>query len=340
MANIDINRRAVIEAHVEACRDAVLTNAVELGRWLNRAKEEQIVPHGEWEEWVRTHAGMSERSAQRLMQAAREVPEGSPLERLGVAKIEALLMLPAGEREQAAEEMDAANLSSRQVWREARERAGKTTHPTAEAVPPSQGTWEGQEEGKTEARRGEAPLPGSAGKGPGDRLDPVEALRMAKAAKEEAEDLKRQLETARAETEMARAGRERYEMRVDALSNQLENTRQALAMERRKAPQVVEKLPDDYVEMKKRLAAAEKEADRLADELDRAKLGAAKEQDGSPAARILAAIGAFLAEAGSFPAALHRKPDLMDREDWELVESRVRLLDEWVMHMRGANWNG
>jgi hypothetical protein len=302
MANIDINRRAVIEAHVEACRDAVLTNAVELGRWLVRAKDENIVPHGEWEEWVRTHAGMSERSAQRLMQAAREVPEGSPLERLGVAKIEALLMLPAGEREAAAEEMDAANLSSRQVWREARERAGKTPDKS-------------------------------------DRLDPAEALRMAKAAKEEAEDLKRQLETARAETGRALAGRERYEMRVDALTTQLENARQALAMERRKAPQVVEKLPDDYIKIKQRLAAAEKEADRLADELDRAKMGAAKDQGSSPTARILSAVGAFLAEAGMFPAMLHKNPNLMDREDWELVESRVRLVDEWVLHMRGANWN-
>ena len=280
---IDINRRAVIEAHVEACRDAVLTNAVELGRWLVRAKDEGIVPHGEWEEWVRSHAGMSERSAQRLMQAAREIPEGSPLERLGVAKLEALLMLPAGEREAAAKDMGAENLSARQVWREARERAGKTPDKS-------------------------------------DRLDPGEALRAAKAAKAEAAAAKAEL---------------------DAMRIQLENARQTLAMERRRQPEtkVVEKVPDDYVEIKKRLAAAEKEADRLADELDRAKLGAAKNEDGSPAARILAAIGAFLAEAGAFPAALHRNPNLMDREDWELVESRVRLVSEWVDHMRGANWN-
>jgi len=317
MANIDINRRAVIEAHVEACRDAVLTNAVELGRWLVRAKEENIVPHGEWEEWVRTHAGMSERSAQRLMQAAREVPEGSPLERLGVAKIEALLMLPAGEREAAAEEMDAASLSSREVWREARERAGKTTHPTAAAVPPSQGTWEGQEEGEKEARRGEAPLPGSAGKGPGDRLDPVEALRAAKAAKAEATAMKAEL---------------------DATRIQLENTRQALAVERRRQPEtkVVEKLPDDYVEMKKKLAAAEKEADRLADELDRAKISGAKESGSRPSERILAAIGCFMTEAGGYPEMLRRNNGLMSADDWALVLARVRVVRDWAAYMEGA----
>lgn len=305
MANIDINRRAVIEAHVEACRDAVLTNAVELGRWLVRAKDEGIVPHGEWEEWVRAHAGMSERSAQRLMQAAREIPEGSPLERLGVAKIEALLMLPAGERERAAEEMDAANLSSRQVWREARERSGK-------------------------------------GQDKSDRLDPGEALRMAKAAKEEAEDLKRQLEAANAATELARAGRERYELRVDALTTQLENARQALALERRKEPEtkIVEKLPDDYVEIKKKLAAAEKEADRLADELDRAKISGAKESGSRPSERILAAIGCFLTEAGGFPEMLRRNNGLMSADDWALVLARVRVVRDWAAYMEGAYLGG
>ena len=283
MANIDINRRAVIEAHVEACRDAVLTNAVELGRWLVRAKEEDIVPHGEWEDWVRMHAGMSERSAQRLMQAAREVPEGSPLERLGVAKIEALLALPAGEREAAAEEMDAANLSSRQVWREVRERAGKT--------------------------------PDKA-----EKLDPGEALRAAKAAKVEAT-------AARAE--------------LDATRIELERARQTLAMERRQKaePKIIEKVPEDYLEVKRKLAAAEKEADRLADELDRAKLGAAKSEDGSPAARILSAVGAFLAEAGQYPAMLRSNPGAMDRDDWDIVESRLRLVTEWVFEMREASGN-
>ena len=219
MANIDINRRAVIEAHVEACRDAVLSNAVELGRWLNRAKEEQIVPHGEWEEWVRTHAGMSERSAQRLMQAAREIPEGSPLERLGVAKIEALLMLPAAEREAAAEEMDAANLSSRQVWREARERAGK-------------------------------------GPDKSDRLDPGEALRMAKAAKEETENTKEALASAKEDLESEKAMRRDAEELASDWRKEAENLRTQLRIQKEHLViETVEKVPEDYLEVKRKLAA-------------------------------------------------------------------------------------
>lgn len=300
MANIDINRRAVIEAHVEACRDAVLSNAVELGRWLNRAKEEQIVPHGEWEEWVRTHAGMSERSAQRLMQAAREIPEGSPLERLGVAKIEALLMLPAAEREAAAEEMGAANLSSRQVWREARERAGK-------------------------------------GPDKSDRLDPGEALRMAKAAKEETENTKEALASAKEDLESEKAMRRDAEKLASDWREEAENLRTQLRIQKEHLViKTVEKVPEDYLEVKRKLAAAEREADRLADELDRAKMGAAKAVDSSPSARILSAIGAFMTEAGSFPEMLRRNSALMDADDWALVLARVKVVRDWTAYMEGA----
>lgn len=146
-------------------------------------------------------------------------------------------------------------------------------------------------------------------------MDPVEALRAAKAAKAEATAMKAEL---------------------DATRIQLESARQALAMERRKAPQVVEKLPDDYVEMKKRLAAAEKEADRLADELDRAKMTGAKEAGSRPSERILAAIGCFMTEAGGYPEMLRRNNGLMSADDWALVLARVRVVRDWAAYMEGA----
>lgn len=108
-------RRAYIEGHLEMCRDGARRNLVEMGRWLNRAKDEHIVGHGEWTGWVAKYAGLNERTAQRLMRVAREIPEGSALEALGPAKLEELIKLPAAEREEAAEAMDAAGKSSRQV---------------------------------------------------------------------------------------------------------------------------------------------------------------------------------------------------------------------------------
>ena len=58
---------------------------------------------------------MNERTAQRVMRIARELPAGSTLASLGVAKLSALLTLPEGEREEAAREMDAEHLTSREV---------------------------------------------------------------------------------------------------------------------------------------------------------------------------------------------------------------------------------
>ena len=110
-----IARRAVIETNIERCRDAAAENIVEIGRWLQKAKDENIVPHGEWAKWVTEHAGMNERTAQRAMQIARELPEGSSLARLGVAKITSLLTLPAAEREEVAERISAEKISSREV---------------------------------------------------------------------------------------------------------------------------------------------------------------------------------------------------------------------------------
>ncbi|MGN0760155.1 MAG: DUF3102 domain-containing protein [Candidatus Ventricola sp.] len=110
-----LRERVKIETRMEACRDAAASNLVEIGALLNRAKDGGLVPHGEWREWVQEHAGMNERTAQRVMRIARELPAGSPLASLGVAKLSALLTLPEGEREDAAREMDAEHLTSREV---------------------------------------------------------------------------------------------------------------------------------------------------------------------------------------------------------------------------------
>lgn len=88
---------------------------LDVGRCLIAAKDEGLVPHGMWQEWLAQNAGMSVRSAQRIMQAAREVPEESPLAQLDFSKVQALLSLPAGVREDFADEIDAENKSVREL---------------------------------------------------------------------------------------------------------------------------------------------------------------------------------------------------------------------------------
>ena len=108
-------RRAQIEMRIEMHRDAAAGSLLEVGRQLCAAKDEGVVPHGEWTAWVAQHAAMSERVAQKWMQAARELPPGSPLERLGIAKIQSLMMIESSEREEFAARIGADKLSSREV---------------------------------------------------------------------------------------------------------------------------------------------------------------------------------------------------------------------------------
>lgn len=104
-----------LEARISEYMQGACRNIIAVGRCLNEAKDRKLVPHGEWEDWVIRNTGMSARRAQRIMQAAREVPEGSYLTRLPVTKITMLLALPEGEREDFAQEIDAESMTSRQL---------------------------------------------------------------------------------------------------------------------------------------------------------------------------------------------------------------------------------
>lgn len=109
---------ATIEYRITYHLQGAYANILEVGRALCEAKDANLVPHGEWEEWLRRTAGMSERSAQRLMQAAREVNPESAMAKLPISKIQAILALPEPEREAVAEKAVAENMSLRKLQNE------------------------------------------------------------------------------------------------------------------------------------------------------------------------------------------------------------------------------
>jgi len=100
-----------ISTHFQHAADELLG----VGLCLIEAKERELVPHGQWEEWVRQHTGMSERTAQRLMATAREVPEGSVLATLPISQVQAILALPEPEREAMAQQAKDDGLSVRKL---------------------------------------------------------------------------------------------------------------------------------------------------------------------------------------------------------------------------------
>ena len=91
------------EARIYLYKEQIGVGYIGIGRTLAEAKEADVVPHGEWEAWVTRTTGLNPRQAQRCMQAAREIKDGSALARLEMSK--ALMVLSSGLNQEAQEQI-------------------------------------------------------------------------------------------------------------------------------------------------------------------------------------------------------------------------------------------
>ena len=91
------------EARIHLYKEQIGTGYIGIGRTLNEAKAAGAVPHGEWESWVTRVTGLTPRQAQRCMQAATEIRDGSAMARLEMSK--ALMLLSSGLDEETREEV-------------------------------------------------------------------------------------------------------------------------------------------------------------------------------------------------------------------------------------------
>lgn len=96
--------------------EAILT----IGRCLIEAKD--MLPHGEWKNWLVDRVEFSERSAQRLMRLAREWSNPTALSDLGVTKAFTLLALPTEERERFMGDNNVIDMTTRQLEQAIKER--------------------------------------------------------------------------------------------------------------------------------------------------------------------------------------------------------------------------
>ncbi|MCF8566882.1 DUF3102 domain-containing protein [Alicyclobacillus tolerans] len=102
-------------------RDVLLHSSVEIGRRLVEVKE--LLPHGEWMDWLRDNVNYSQTTANNLMALYREYGDKShALGNLSYTQALALLGVPADEREQFAQEHDAENKSSRELQKLVRQK--------------------------------------------------------------------------------------------------------------------------------------------------------------------------------------------------------------------------
>ena len=321
-------RRAQIEMRIEMHRDAAAGSLLEVGRQLNAAKDEGVVPHGQWTAWVEQHAAMSERVAQKWMQAARELPPGSPLERLGIAKIQSLMMIESGEREAFAEKIGAQDLTSREV--DAAVKAARAERDEALRVV-------GEQKRKIREMAQDK-----------DKLitDAIARTRVDVTREKESEI--RRLESL---VKSADIGRKHTEVLLDQAREQLD-TAKAHAhqlqqdLEQEKMHKV---MPDpahqlELAKLREVIAKKEREIDRLSDQLDEAQTAAMRGgmtggEKTSPATMILSAIGALMGQAGRAPGELARMQG-MDAETREILCGQARLVGQWAMQILAACGEG
>lgn len=124
----------IVTAEIHTIRDNVarvfMDGVVQIGRRLEEAK--QLVPQGEWLNYLDKELGYKPTTAQNYMRIAREFGDGqiglsgkTPGDffgNLGYSQLLPLLGLPEEEREQLAEEHDLAGMSSREIQALVKER--------------------------------------------------------------------------------------------------------------------------------------------------------------------------------------------------------------------------
>lgn len=121
----------VLAAEIRALTASMLANIIEIGRRMCQAKE--ILPHGEFGEWVKTKTGYSQSTANNFMKLFQEYGEaqeslfGAEVKsqtfgNLPYSKALALLAVPAEEREEFARENHVEDMSTRELKKAIKER--------------------------------------------------------------------------------------------------------------------------------------------------------------------------------------------------------------------------
>ena len=307
-------RRAQIEMRIEMHRDNASCSLLEIGRQLCAAKDEGVVPHGEWTAWVEEHAAMSERTAQKWMQAARELPPGSPLGALGIAKIQSLLMIESGEREAFAERIGAEKLSSREV--DAAVKAARAERDEALRV-----VGEQKKRLREMAREKDELITDAIAR---TRID------VTREKEDELERVRTLGRDAERQLNMANA-------KADRLRQELEEEKH-----RKEDPEKGRRIALLESQLKSRdaaIAQKELEIDRLSDELDKAQLriarGGMSPAEHSPVKAILDAVGALMAGAGQAPSQLRYLQGL-DDETAMLLDAQVQSVARWAQAIHAA----
>ena len=290
---------AVIEYRIASHMQGAYENIIEVGRCLCEAKDAGLVPHGQWEAWVRKNTGMSERSAQKLMQTARSVSSGSSLARLPISKITTILSLPEPEREPMAERAVTEDMSLRELQEAVKREKQRADHLAAEkAKSIARATAAERELGNLKAD-----IP---------KLAENLAEEYVEKAAEEIDALREQLEQARAQATPATGISQEAQAEIDRLTNELAEA-------------------EDYAEHQAELRQQAQQ--ELLNQRAQAARGESTQAANFGPAELAAAVQSFVCAAGVLP---HLGPGIAQISESERAQmcQYVDMVDAWVAGAR------
>lgn len=280
-------------------------NLLQLGRVLAEAKP--LVPHGEWDAWIRSNAKMSRRAAEQYMQAYAEFGLDSRIAELGTTKVLKLLPMPEQDREKLLSENDVSSMSTRQLDEAIKKQKARLIEEARASV---------QEEISREREAREAAE---------RRADAAES-RLPEVPQEMAEELdaaKKKAEMQQAEIErLARAGREN-EAEKDRLARENHDLQQEIA------------------ERDELLAEQQADIDKAQEELLNVKSALAKgDAERVPAGRLT--LETFTAAVRSFVGSCARMPHMglafsgmgpAEKSEYDVL---LKTVEEWARGSRRA----
>lgn len=112
-ATTEISVIEALESQAHALRTSVELNLWQLARVLMEARP--LVKRGEWADWCDKHAGVSERSAQQMIQAYKRFGEKPQFQGIGKSNMLKMLALPEGTEDAFVEEHPVSEMTAREV---------------------------------------------------------------------------------------------------------------------------------------------------------------------------------------------------------------------------------
>ena len=313
--NTELSRIDGLAMEARALRTSIDLNMWQLARVFTEAKE--LVPHGEWGNWLKENANVSVRTAQDMMAAYKRFGSDPRFENIGKSAAFKLLPLPVEAEEQFMQEHDVNAMSTREI---------------EEAVKKVRQEMQGKIEAEQEARR-------DAEQCAANTSAKLKAEMERKG--QEIDELRNQLDLAINDAELLRKRAEEAEASAEEATRAAIDGAKDVSIQRNEIEAEKAKLRREIDEKDEMIRAMQAQYDALQSDLLDAKSSIARGDAGRTDEDILSAtavndaVRAFIGQVGRVPF-MHATFATMDAEERERYRACILQVFEWAEKSMGA----